>query len=142
MRVLHVDDDLGPFFARGGKLLFYIGWNDGHNPEELIDYYQRLMARGGSATQQSARLFTIPGMGHCLGGAGCDTFDKLGAIDAWVAGEKAPEAIESRKVSGGKVVRSRPICAWPAFARWNGRGRMDDAASFSCVSSSEILARK
>ncbi|GAN54151.1 tannase/feruloyl esterase family alpha/beta hydrolase [Tanticharoenia sakaeratensis] len=45
--LLHVDDDLTPFFRHGGKLLMYIGWNDGHNPEELIGYYRSLMRRAG-----------------------------------------------------------------------------------------------
>lgn len=130
---LHVDADLKPFFARGGKLLMYIGWNDYHNPQELIGYYRTLMRNEGDTTRASARLFTIPGMGHCFDGAGCDTFDKLGTIDKWVTHGVAPQRVEASKVDGGKVVRTRPLCAYPAVARYTGHGDIGNAASFACV---------
>jgi feruloyl esterase len=61
--LIDVDADLVPFFAHGGKLLLYIGWNDYHNPTELIDYYQALARNAGAQiTKRSLRLFTIPGM--------------------------------------------------------------------------------
>lgn len=131
--LMHVDADMKPFFARGGKLLMYIGWNDYHNPEELIGYYQKLMSHAGDTTRASARLFTIPGMAHCFGGQGCDTFDKLGTIDQWVAHGVAPQRVVASRVSDGKVVRTRPLCAYPDVARYKGRGDMGVAASFVCV---------
>jgi feruloyl esterase len=33
----------------------------------------------------------------------------------------------------GRVVRTRPLCAYPRRARYNGTGSTDDAASFSCT---------
>jgi feruloyl esterase len=131
--LLHVDSDLKPFFAQGGKLLMYIGWNDGHNPQELINYYRRLMNHAGPLGRASARLFTIPGMGHCYGGPGCDTFNKLGVIDGWVASHRAPDRIVASKVSSGRVVRTRPLCAWPALARYRGEGSPNRAGSFACA---------
>jgi feruloyl esterase len=126
--------DLKPFVDRGGKLLLYIGWNDYHNPEELIEYYKSVMKNAGGAEARSAlRLFTIPGMGHCMGGAGCDTFDKLGAIDTWVAHGKAPERIVAAKVEDKKIVRTRPLCAYPEVAKYKGAGDSNDAASFVCT---------
>ncbi|MGX7874604.1 tannase/feruloyl esterase family alpha/beta hydrolase [Mesorhizobium sp. ORM6] len=122
-----------PFLARGGKLIFYIGWNDGHNPEELIGYYQAVLRNAGPKAGASVRLFTIPGMGHCLGGAGCDTFNKLGTIDRWVEHSEAPERILASRVSDGSVVRTRPLCAYPKVARYKGVGDINDAA-FVCSS--------
>jgi feruloyl esterase len=72
-------------------------------------------------------------MDHCGGGAGCDTFDKFGPIDEWVEHGRAPERIESSKLSAGKVVRTRPICAYPLVARYIGTGSIDDGANFACV---------
>ncbi|WP_408871478.1 tannase/feruloyl esterase family alpha/beta hydrolase [Gluconobacter cerinus] len=131
--LLHIDDNLTPFFKRGGKLLMYIGWNDGHNPRELAGYYQALMQHAGPTGQKSARLLEIPGMGHCYGGAGCDTFNKLGAIDAWVVRHDAPQTIIASRVKDGKIIRTRPLCAWPQVARYDGHGPMTTAASFTCV---------
>lgn len=131
--LLHVDDNLTPFFQHGGRLLMYIGWNDGHNPEQLAGYYQSLQHNAGPEYQNDVKLITIPGMGHCYGGAGCDTFSKLGAIDNWVSNKQAPETIVASRVSNGKVVRTRPLCAWPKVARYDGHGNMDDASSFTCI---------
>lgn len=131
--LLHVDSDLKPFFAHGGKLLMYVGWNDFHNPEELAGYYQAVLRDAGDQTRASARLFTVPGMGHCYGGEGCDTFDKLGNLDAWVSHGVAPQRIVAARVEDGKVVRTRPLCAYPQVARYDGKGPMDQAQSFACV---------
>jgi feruloyl esterase len=32
----------------------------------------------------------------------------------------------------GKVVRTRPLCAYPEVAMYKGSGSIDDAANFSC----------
>jgi Tannase and feruloyl esterase len=91
-----------------------------------------LVQRSGPKSGNSIRMFTIPGMGHCLGGAGCDTFDKLGAIDEWVDHDKAPERILASKSSEERVIRTRPLCAYPKVARYKGSGDTNDAANFVC----------
>lgn len=131
--LLHVGTDLRPFFARGGRLLIYVGWNDYHDPEELVGYYGALMRIAGPAARGAARLFTVPGMGHCFGGPSCDTFDKLGAMDAWVDRGAVPERVVASRVEDGRVVRTRPLCAEPRVARYGGAGDMADASSFACV---------
>lgn len=131
--LMHVDADLKPFFDRGGRLLLYVGWTDYHNPEELIGYYKSLARVSGEQAQGSVRLFTIPGMDHCGGGAGCDTFNKLGVIDEWVDRGSVPERIVAARFSDGKVVRTRPLCAYPEVAKYQGAGDNDDAANFVCT---------
>ena len=74
-----------------------------------------------------------PGMGHCGGGEGPDTFDMMRAIDAWVGGGQAPQAIVVSKLEAGKVIRTRPLCPYPQVARYKGTGSIDEAANFSCV---------
>ena len=36
------------------------------------------------------RLFMVPGMGHCGGGPGVNTFDSIGTIEKWVEKGIAP----------------------------------------------------
>jgi feruloyl esterase len=48
----------------------------------------------------------------------------------------APERIIAgkRKASGNaaEFSRTRPLCAWPKTAQYNGIGSTDDAANFTC----------
>ncbi|HVQ04654.1 MAG TPA: tannase/feruloyl esterase family alpha/beta hydrolase, partial [Burkholderiaceae bacterium] len=125
------DVDLAGFRARGGKLLFAHGLADPiFSPDEMVDYYQRLSARHGAATADFSRLFLIPGMAHCQGGAATDSWDGLGALVDWVEKGQPPQRI----VAHGTTVfpgRSRPLCPYPAYAHYDG-GNVEDAASFSC----------
>ena len=55
-----------------------------------------------------------------------------GSID-WVERGKAPDTLLASKVTGGQVVRTRPLCAYPQVARYTGKGSIEDAANFRCV---------
>jgi feruloyl esterase len=128
------DTDLSRFEQRGGKILMYFGWADpALNPLMGVEYYEQVSQRMGAATGGFFRLFMVPGMFHCGGGVGTDVFDKLGPLAAWVEGGAAPDAIPASRVTGGKVVRTRPLCAYPEAARYKGSGSTDDAANFACV---------
>ena len=72
-------------------------------------------------------------MGHCSGGEGPDIFDKMSAITDWVEKSQAPEKIIASKLQNGQVQRTRPLCVYPAVAKWNGAGNLNDSASFSCA---------
>jgi feruloyl esterase len=76
----------------------------------------------------------MPGVSHCSGGDGPDTFDGLGALEAWVERGEAPERIQAAKRVDGKTVRTRPLCPYPQVARYDGSGSIDDAANFACAS--------
>jgi len=78
------------------------------------------------------RLFMVPGMGHCGGGDGASTFDMVTALDGWVESGTAPEQIPASRVRNGKVDRTRPLCAYPRYARYSGSGNVDDASNFVC----------
>jgi feruloyl esterase len=126
------DPRLGAFTGRGGKLLMYQGWAEpGIPPRHIVNYYAQVQAHTLDAAN-SVRLFMVPGMGHCGGGDGASTFDMVAALDAWVAGGKPPERIPASRVRGGKADRTRPLCAYPRYARYSGAGSLDDASSFSC----------
>ena len=71
-------------------------------------------------------------MNHCSGGPGTDTFDRVAAIDAWVVSGNKPTSIVASHATGGVVDRTRPLCAYPAVARYGGSGSTDDAKNFRC----------
>jgi feruloyl esterase len=130
---LAMNPNLRPFFDHGGKLLMYHGWLDGSSPMESVDYYNAVLKTvGAGEAENSIRLFNVPGMGHCMGGEGCDTFDKLGALDQWAETGKAPDRIVASKLSAGKVIRTHPLCAYPMVAKYKGSGSPDDAENFVC----------
>jgi feruloyl esterase len=137
-----IDPDMRDFKAHGGKLVIYHGWADpGVMPQRTIDFYDEMIdfankAHGGDGrayTSEYARLFMMPGMGHCRGGNGPDKADFMSVIADWVERGKAPESITARKEENGKVTMTRPICPHPQVARYKGRGNTNDAASFECA---------
>jgi feruloyl esterase len=132
--------NLKAFFDRGGKLLMYQGYQDPQVTSwNAIRYHQAVLDKvGKSAEGKSIELFMIPGMLHCNGGPGTDTFDKAAAIDTWVTGGKAPDRIQASHLTDGKVDRTRPLCVFPKVAKWNGTGSTDEAANFTCVTEKNV----
>jgi feruloyl esterase len=125
--------NLSTFRGHGGKLIFAHGLSDPwFSAKESVRYYQEL-ARDNPETPlpEWSRLFLVPGMGHCAGGARTlDQFDLLTAVVDWVESAKAPE----RVVATGKSApgESRPLCPFPQYAQYNGSGDARDAANYSC----------
>ena len=147
------DPDLSRFAARGGKLIVYHGWNDpAISPWNTIAYYQSVQRQMGAGKVDSfARLYMAPGMEHCIDGPGPSGFGQLGiptakgskfgvfdALEDWVEKDAAPGDIVATKYAtqeggGRKAVMTRPLCAYPQVAKYNGTGDPNDAASFACA---------
>lgn len=149
--------DLSAFKARGGKLISYHGWNDNLiMPQGTVRYFDALQNKlgGAAAVSSFAKLFMVPGMGHCSGGAGPNQFgqgasgtsavvpadadhDVFQAIMKWVEQGVAPEKIIATKFTDDDtakpVQRTRPLCPYPTLAKYKGSGSTDDAANFSCA---------
>jgi feruloyl esterase len=98
----------------------------------------------GTAVSSFLRLFMAPGMTHCSGGPGLNTFDTLTALERWVEEGIAPETLVASHTSlafPDNVMTnnppaadfSRPLCAYPKVAHYTGRGSKTQASSFVCA---------
>jgi feruloyl esterase len=144
--------DLGAFRKRGGKLILYHGWSDAAIPGlNTVEYYENVVLKMGRKDSAGfVRLFMVPGMEHCGGGAAPNVFGQGGAstgdpvhdidsaLEHWVEQGIAPAKIVATrfKTNGdpsSEVVRTHPLCPFPEVARWKGTGSTDDAANFTCV---------
>jgi len=131
-----IDPDLSAFKKRGGKLLMYTGWSDPVvPPQDTVAYYDSVVKTMGGLekTREFFRFFLAPGMGHCGGGPGPNTFDTLTALEQWTEKGIAPDKLIAQHLTGGKIDRTRPLCLYPRVARWKGTGTIDDAVNFACV---------
>ncbi len=137
------DPDLRPFFARGGRLLLYHGWSDPQvTPYNTIDFFRKVVSiQGPGAVGSSVQLYMVPGMNHCNGGPGTDTFDPMAAVEQWARTSAAPARIEASHRTNGVADRTRPLCPFGEVARWNGTGSSDAASSFACVADVGGLGR-
>ena len=134
--------DLQAFRARGGKLLQYHGWNDQLiTPFNSINYYESVLTHSGGGRDRAAtiadvqsfyRLFMAPGMAHCGGGSGPNSFDMQSVLERWIEQGTAPDRIVATRAINGVVDRARPLCAYPQVAVYRGTGDTNDAASFEC----------
>ena len=130
-----LDPNLKAFIDRGGRLIQYHGWSDPQiSPGNSVQYYQRVLeALGGvSRVQGSYRLFMAPGMAHCGGGDGPNTFDMVSALEQWVEQGNAPDQVIASHATSGVVDRTRPLCPYPQVARHKGLGSTNEAANFVC----------
>lgn len=154
-----VDPDLSAFAGRGGKLIMYHGWSDGIiSPIGSVDYYQQIKA-SGMPRETFARLYMVPGMGHCAGGPGATDIGQMGdlapggseggrsdilqLLEQWVEAGAAPGSLIAGKTAlaysfpafaeKGPTPETRPVCPYPQLPRYDGNGDPLKAASFTCV---------
>jgi Tannase and feruloyl esterase len=141
-----LDPDLDKLRESGHKLLIYQGWEDPLVvPEASVDYWNAVADRAQKESRRAHnsagtiddyyRLFMVPGMYHCGGGPGADSFDPLSAMVEWVEDGKAPDQIIATKYDKlGHPIFQRPLCPYPQTAQYRGSGDMNKAASFTCTS--------
>lgn len=129
-----------PYLASGRKLIIYHGFSDPaltpYRTTRLYEQFARL-AGSYSTLQSAARLFMVPGMQHCGGGPGPNSFDTLTALENWVEHNIAPEAIPaSHYIANNRLAnpnpdRTMPLCKFPEQARYVS-GAINVASSWTC----------
>jgi hypothetical protein len=151
-----METDLSPARDLGVKIILYQGWNDQVlQPAHTPNYYEQVVDTMGGleATQEFARLFMVPGMGHCYFGPGASSFGGVGqqippvrdsahdlqmALENWVENDVAPQTMIATKYTDDSpanrtVQMTRLLCAYPQVARFQPGGNANDANSFRCV---------
>jgi feruloyl esterase len=128
--------NLDAFQAHGGKMIVPHGVSDPvFSINDTLAWWREVNARSHGNASKFARVFPVPGMGHCGGGPSTDQYDAFSALVNWVEQGKAPARIEA---SAGPATpwpgRTRPLCAYPQYPRYNGSGQIEDSKSFVCVS--------
>jgi pimeloyl-ACP methyl ester carboxylesterase len=139
--------DISKFKERGGKLIVYHGWADNLiMPQGTVRYFTQMQQTVANSDSFS-RLYMVPGMAHCGGGAGVNEFgqDKSGivpaeptrdifrALMAWSENGVAPNQIIATRVENGAPTRTQPLCSYPQIAKYKGSGSTTDAANYSCA---------
>ncbi len=105
---------------------------------------------GAQKADSFVRLYMIPGMEHCAGGPGASSFGQFGletakgpkyglfdSLENWVVKGTPADDVAATKYAPGadgvtKAVMTRPLCAYPAVARYKGSGDSSNAANFEC----------
>ncbi|HET7084133.1 MAG TPA: tannase/feruloyl esterase family alpha/beta hydrolase [Rhizomicrobium sp.] len=126
--------DLTAFQKRGGKFLLMHGTVDmAIPPGNSVEYYERLKARMGEARVRSfTRFYMAPGFGHTYG-AFLVGWDSLGTLDSWVTRGVVPGPQIATDTNPATAGRTRPLCEYPAYPRYNGSGDIHRAESFVCA---------
>jgi feruloyl esterase len=148
--------NLAAFRNRGGKLIIYHGWSDPAIPPlSSVHYFNDILKTMGAAKSKDfLRLYMIPGMQHCVGGDGADSFGQEGpsfpatdsshniasALMKWVeAGESPSSLVATKYDDSGDATRSvkftQLLCQYPLVATYTGMGDMKNADNYSCKSS-------
>lgn len=125
--------DVDAFRARGGKLILIQGTTDMLVPHgSTTEYYQALSARYANTVRDFTRYYVVPGYGHGSGVFNLE-WDALTALDDWVENGQAPHKPVATDRAAATKGRTRPMCEWPAWPKYNGSGDTHRAESFTCA---------
>lgn len=127
--------DLSAFNKKGGKILMAHGMSDALvSTQSTEQYYVRLQQTMGASTVANfVRYYEIPGYGHSISTIFNASWDSLTTLENWVERGATPPA-QTVADTAGVPGRTRPLCEYPTFPRYNGSGNVNVASSFTCAS--------
>jgi feruloyl esterase len=130
---LDTSTDISAFVARGGKLLIAHGLQDVLVSTRASEMYWELLTDqfGPVNVKKFARFYEVPGAGHAFAAAFTPGWDSLTALENWVEKGIAP-ANQIVADTTFLHVRTRPLCEYPTWPKYNGYGDVDFASSFTC----------
>lgn len=122
------------FASKGGKLLIAHGTADVLvSTRSTEQYFERLQAALGEAkVRDFARFYEIPGYGHAVSTVFNAAWDSLTTLENWVEQRTIPpDQVVTDSV--GLPGRQRPLCEYPSWPRYRGKGEINAASSFVCA---------
>jgi feruloyl esterase len=128
--------DLSAFHRRGGRLIVWFGLSDYCvTYKRTADYLDSVTAKmGATSVEEFVRFYVSPAMGHSMSGPGASTVPLLSALEEWVEAGRAPgvllATLSQRSAAPGAT---RPLCRYPSFPRYDGKGDPKAASSFTCT---------
>ncbi len=135
-----MNPDMSGFIGHGGKLIVMHGLADEViSPNQTIAFYRDIVSRYGQVIADSfMRLYMVPGFQHG-NGVFIPAWDELGALDRWVSNGVSPETFVAADLSRDTNGRTRPLCRYPAYPAYAGKGSINSASSFKCQAPSKGL---
>ncbi|WP_167525599.1 tannase/feruloyl esterase family alpha/beta hydrolase [Cupriavidus oxalaticus] len=126
--------DLSAFMNKGGKILMAHGMSDALvSTRATEDYFTRVQgAMGAGNVSNFMRYYEIPGYGHSVSSVFNAAWDSLTALEQWVEQGTAPASLTVTDTVGVPG-RTRPLCEYPTWPKYNGSGDVNVAASFTCA---------
>lgn len=137
--------DLGAFFAHGGKLIVKSNSADySVNPRTLARYVEAVVARHGrERVDQHLRYYVLPHAGHGGDGASATTGEPIPQyvnlitmmtdwVERGIVPPDAPVLSAKSRQPPYAVTATRPMCRYPLYPRYDGRGDLKRAESFVC----------
>jgi pimeloyl-ACP methyl ester carboxylesterase len=134
-KIMDVTDvDLTAFRKKGGKIILVHGTVDDFiSPHNTVAYYNRQRAvQGQQALDSFVRFYLVPGLGHGRGPFNAK-YDGLKVLQEWVEKGHAPGTLIAVDENPATKGRTRPMCVFPAWPRYEGTGSVDAASSYRCI---------
>ena len=128
------DLDMSGFARRGGKLILLQGSDDQMiSPKATAAYHDMVRQRlGDERLGRMLRYYEVPGYGHGRSATFLASWDQLSALERWVENGVDPAEREVVTDLSGVPGRTRPLCLYPRFPRYAGKGDVNSASSFTC----------
>ncbi|ODV43744.1 feruloyl esterase [Cupriavidus sp. UYMMa02A] len=126
--------DLSAFMNHGGKILMAHGMSDALvSTRATEDYFTRVQNKMGAGNVSTfMRYYEIPGYGHSVSSVFNASWDSLTALENWVEKNTVPASLTVTDTVGVPG-RTRPLCEYPNWPKYNGSGDVNVAASFTCA---------
>ena len=135
-------DGVVRFLKAGKKLILFHGWEDPVVPSYVSVNFYKALNRAADEAGRNSRLYMDPAVQHCGGGNGADSVDLLTTLTKWVERNETPgspanptvawKASSPATPSIDNAAFSRPLCAYPDYPQYMGRGNVNSASSYAC----------